>query len=98
CRNSAPLGDEDVLEVLARATARSPVDVAAAAFDEREPRALEDLRIQIAAVVDHDHDRRAARKRTGCVGQRIAHAGDIAVDGSARRSALAGAELAAAPL
>ena len=46
--------NEDVLEVLARPPARAPVDVPAEARLEVEPGAFEDLRIEVAPVVDDD--------------------------------------------
>ena len=57
-------GDDHVLEELACATAGAAVDVAAVPSLDREPRAVEDLRIELAAVVDHDHDARAAAAAT----------------------------------
>ena len=55
-QQKAPLGarDEDVLEVLARPPAGPPVDVACVPPFEAKSRPLEDLRVQIAAVIDHD--------------------------------------------
>src|SRR5207248_10018343 len=62
CDDRAPKSvharDEDVLEELAGAQARAAVDVAAQPFLEVQPCALEDLRIQLAAVVyDDEHGR-----------------------------------------
>ena len=51
--------DDHVLEELSGATAGAAVDVAAVARLDREAGALEDLGIELAAVVDHDHDPRA---------------------------------------
>src|SRR5207302_7052630 len=65
--------DEDVLEELARAAARAPVDVPSQAGLEREPGALQDRRIEIAAVVDDDQDRGTRRERARDVSQ---HGGD----------------------
>ena len=55
----AGAGDDHVLEELAGAAAGSPVDVTPVARLDRQPRPLEYLRVEVAAVVDHDHDRRA---------------------------------------
>ena len=68
CRNRklvgiALAGDDHVLEELARPAARAAIDVAAVPSLDREPRAVEDVRVELAAVVDHDHDARAAQKR-----------------------------------
>ena len=51
--------DDHVLEELAGATAGAAVDVAPVARLDRQAGALEDLGIELAAVVDHDHDPRA---------------------------------------
>ena len=60
--SSAKARDEHVFEVLAGATARAAVHVAAQARLELEARAVEDLGIEIAAVVDDDeHAARRAR-------------------------------------
>src|SRR5207245_13300 len=48
--------DQDLLEVLARPSAGPPVDVAGVPPLEAEAGALEDLGIEIAAVVDDDAD------------------------------------------
>ena len=46
--------DEHVLEELARAAARAPVHVPAEALVEPQAGALEDLRVEVAPVVDDD--------------------------------------------
>src|SRR5690242_21778854 len=43
--------DQHVFEVLAGAASRSPVDVPPQAMLELQPRALEDLRIEVAPIV-----------------------------------------------
>src|SRR6478735_8480655 len=50
-------GDQNVFEVLARPPAGAAVDVAAEPFLELKTGSREDLRIQVAAVVDDDEDR-----------------------------------------
>ena len=50
--------DQDVLEVLARPPACAPVDVAAQPSLELQVGSLEDLRIEIAPIVDDDEHRR----------------------------------------
>jgi len=48
--------NEDVLEVLSRPPARAPVDVPTEARLQMEPRAFQDLGIEVAPVVDdHEH-------------------------------------------
>src|SRR5438105_10397406 len=49
-------GDEHILEELAGATAGAAVDVAPVALLELEPGLLEDRGVEVAAVIDHDHD------------------------------------------
>ena len=48
--------DDHVLEELTGAAAGSPVDVPPVARLDLQARPLEDLRVEVAAVVDHDHD------------------------------------------
>lgn len=55
--------DEDRLEVLARAAAGAAVDVALEPLLEAQAGAVEDLRVEVAAVVDDDADRRARLQR-----------------------------------
>jgi hypothetical protein len=50
--------DEDVLEVLARPPAGAPVDVAAVTRLESKAGAREDVRVEVAPVVDDDQHRR----------------------------------------
>src|SRR3954447_20895058 len=54
---SAHSRDEHVLEVLARPPAGAPVDMPAQPGLEPEASAIEDLRIEVAPVVDNDEDR-----------------------------------------
>ena len=54
--SSARARDEHVLEVLTRSAARAAVDVPAQPGLESQPRAREDLGIEVAPVVDdHEH-------------------------------------------
>ena len=85
--------DEHVFEVLAGATAGAAVHVAAQPLVEPQARALENRRIEIAAVVDDDRERRVRRERGGGVRKRARDALAVRVDRSARRAGLGGAEL-----
>src|SRR2546425_3593161 len=64
-RESYTLGarDQDVFEELAGPPAGAPVDVPAQALLEAQARPVEDLRVEVAAVADDDHDRRAGTER-----------------------------------
>src|SRR6185437_6239584 len=62
--------DQNVLEVLAGAASGPTVDVPAQAVLEHEAGTLEDLRIQLAAVVDDDQHGCAVSARHGGVGER----------------------------
>jgi hypothetical protein len=61
--------NEDVLEVLARAPAGAAVDVPTEALLELEAGAREDLRIEVAPVVDHDEDGRSPPELHGRIGK-----------------------------
>ena len=57
--------DQDLLEVLARAASRAPVDVPERARLELQAGALEDLAVQAQPVVDDDRERRAGAQAAG---------------------------------
>ena len=48
---------------------------------DAEPRTLEDLRVEVAAVVDDDHDGRASREDTADVGKYLGGSVDVGGDG-----------------
>ena len=78
--------DEDVLVVLARAPARSPVDVPAESLLELEAGALEDLGIQVAAVVHDDEHGRARRERGRRIRERVGDPLAVLLESRLRRS------------
>ncbi len=53
---SASDGDEDRLVVLAGSATRATVDMPLVTVDEPQPGTLEDLRVEIASIVDDDAD------------------------------------------
>src|SRR5581483_4932877 len=83
--------DEDVLEELAGAPARSPVHVSAVALLELEARGVENLRVEVARVIHDDHDRSARRQGPGRfaqdAGDPAAVRGECVATGPARRRA-----------
>src|SRR4051812_4847699 len=85
--------DQNVLEVLARAAAGPTIDVTAQAMLQREPRALEDLGIELAAVVDDDQHRRAVDAGGRGVGERSRDALGVRGERRARCPRSGGAEL-----
>src|SRR4051812_28210238 len=62
--------DQNVLEVLARSAAGPTIDVTAQSMLQHEPGALEDVGVELAAVVDDDQHGRAVDARGGGVGER----------------------------
>ena len=62
---SAGSTNEDVFEELSCTTSSSPVDVPLQAFFEHEARFFKDPRVEIAAVIDDDHNGRS-RLREPC--------------------------------
>ena len=69
CQPTQRRATSTVLEVLASPAAGAAVDVPLVALLEPEPRPLEDLRVEVAPVVDDDHDppsRLAARAAQAC--------------------------------
>src|SRR5438067_5858199 len=96
--NSGAARDQDVFEVLARAAARAAVDVAAVTPVEPEAGTLEDLWIELAAVVDDDEQRRACAQERS---RALEHDRDpvrVRSERGARGSTGRGAELALAPV
>src|SRR5579872_5761946 len=96
--NSPPLavsdpGEQDVLEELPRPAARAAVDVAAEAAFQAESGLLEDLRVEVAAVVDDDQDGSAAAERLAGAGEDGGDALDVGRDRGLARAARGGAEL-----
>src|SRR5579884_4304889 len=89
-------GDEHVLVVLAGATPRATVDVPAVALLEREPGALEDPRVEVATVVDHDHHAAPWRQRPAARGEDTRDPVDVRAERGLRRAAFRRAELALA--
>src|SRR4051812_32408418 len=90
--------DEHVLEVLPGPAPRTPVHVPPVPPLEHEPRALEDRRVELAAVVHDDADGRAAAQRPARV---LQHGDDpvrISGQGGAVRPARGGADLELAPV
>src|SRR5439155_2365574 len=71
---------------LARATPGPAVDVAAQPLLEPQARTLEDLRVEVAPVVDDDDDRTSRRERGGGRAQRGDDAVCIRGDGGATGS------------
>jgi hypothetical protein len=67
CAGSGPksrsAGDEHVFEELARAPAGATIHVAAQALLQAQPRPLQNLWIEVAAVVHDDHHRRPRSQR-----------------------------------
>src|SRR6478736_6613596 len=95
---SAPLRDEHVLEVLARSTARATVHVTLVAMLELEPRAIEELGVQAAPVVDDDYDATVRRQCTRAGDEHAHDAVDVVIDRRARRATRGGADLCVAPV
>src|SRR5215218_2560927 len=60
---AALAGDDHVLEELARAATGTTIDVAPVARLDLQTCPLEDLRVELPAVVDHDHDPRPGPQR-----------------------------------
>src|SRR6266436_10073924 len=85
--------DKHIFEVLAGATAGTPVDVTPQTLVETQPRAFEDRRIEVAAVVHDDRERCIVHESLGGLSQRASDSCRVRVDRRTRRSRLCGAEL-----
>jgi hypothetical protein len=77
-RSSDAAGDQHVLEVLPRAEARPAVDVPAVAAVEPQPCALEDVGVELAAVVHDNEKRRAGPERLRRAGEHLGDPLDVA--------------------
>ena len=88
-------GDQHVLEELACPPAGTAVHVASIALFEPQSGPLQDRRVELAPVVDHDHDRRSRLQSPPHVRK---HGGDPVAIGRERLAARALAELELAEL
>src|SRR5262245_23526349 len=73
--------DQNRLEVLPRAPAGPAVHVALESIREPQTAAAEDLRIEVAAIVDDDEHRRARDQPFRASPEHGRHAGHVGVDG-----------------
>src|SRR5437868_3444308 len=95
---SGHTGDEHVFEELAGPAPGATVDVATISLLEPKPGGLEDGRIQVAPVVDHDHDRSAAGQRLSAARQHRRDPVGVGGDRGARDALLRCAELELPPV